>query len=254
MNHLYNFLTRIKMQSDTELKPTKELLSKIQNACVLNIPYENMDILNNKRILMDKESLYKKIVEDGRGGYCFELNAFLEFMLTDMGFKVKSCLARFLRAEKEIPLRRHRILIVSVDGEDYFCDIGIGQIAPRLPLLIRIGEVQEQNGEFYRFEEDDELGFVLCDLHDGEWRRFISFTTEKQYEVDYVMPSFYCELHPDSPFNKAPIIAIKTPEGRKTVNGRDFKIFKGEELIHIEEDISDSRFDEILKSEFGIYI
>ncbi|MBQ5370535.1 MAG: RidA family protein, partial [Bacteroidaceae bacterium] len=40
-------------------------------------------------------------------------------------------------------------------------DIGVGQVAPRLPLRLREGEIQEQNGETYRFTRDADLGWVL---------------------------------------------------------------------------------------------
>ena len=140
---------------------------------------------------------------------------------------------------------------MTADGP-YFCDIGIGEVAPRLPLLLKEGIVQEQFGETYRFEKDPDLGWILSDIHRGEWRRFISFTAEKIYEVDFVQPSVWCELHPDSPFNKVPMIAIKTPNGRKTIDDRVFKEFSGNEIVRLEENISPERYSELLKNEFGL--
>ena len=252
MSRVKDFLSRIGQPLDTDTAPSVELLEKIHYGCVVSIPYENMDIINGVPLPTEKDGLFDKIVTRKRGGYCFELNAFLEFMLSEFGFCARSCLARFLRGEKEVPLRRHRIVIVSLSDKRYFCDIGIGQIAPRFPLLLEENTIQEQCGEVYKFVRNSELGWVLWELHDGKWRKFISFTEEKQYEVDFIPHNFYCEKHPDSPFHKAPIIAIKTHDGRKTINNRDFKIFSGEELIYIETDISDSRFFEILSKEFGI--
>ena len=249
-----SFFVRIGMPADTPTEPTPELLSEVHYRAALSVPYENLDILDGKRISLDRDALFDKIVTRARGGYCFEVNALLEHMLREMGFSVRSCLARFLRGESTVPLRRHRIAIVTLNGEKYFCDIGIGQSAPRLPLLLKEGIIQEQFAEKYRFLLDGELGWVLYDLHQGQWRKFISFTEEKQYEVDYVEPSFYCEAHPDSPFNKKAMVAIKTADGRKTVDGRDFKIFKGTELVRIEENMSEERFWEVLSSEFGIIL
>ena len=70
--------------------------------------------------------------------------------------------------------------------------------------------------------------------------------------MDFIQPSFFCEKHPDSVFNKEPMIAIKTPEGRRTIDGRVYKVFVGEELVHIEEDISDVRMAELLAGEFKL--
>jgi len=252
MTKLSEFFVRIGLPADTTAERSVEFLGQVQEACVLTIPYENLDILAGRAISLDGGDLYRKIVTGHRGGYCFELNALLHHMLAEMGFSVKSCLARFLRGESEPPFRRHRIVIVTLDGFDYLMDIGVGQIAPRFPLKLAEGEIQEQNGETYRFMRDEELGWVLEDLHHGKWRRYISFTTERQYEVDFTVPSFWCEAHPESPFNKAPMLAIKTKNGRKTIDGRTYKEFCVDELTHMEEDLTDARLEELYKTEFGI--
>ena len=245
------FLERIGLSADTKITKNYEFLKLIQYNSVLNIAYENLDILDKKPLKLDAQSLFEKIVTNKRGGYCFEVNALLSWFFKENGFEVKDYFARFLRGEKEIPMRRHRILTVKCDDGVYFCDIGIGQTAPRYPVKLEEGLVQEQFGESYKFEKD-ERGYVLYDLHKGEWREFISFTEDIAYEIDFVQPSFYCEAHADSVFNKAPMLAIKTSDGRKTIDGRTYKVFAGDTLLHIEEDITDERFGELLYNEFKI--
>ena len=245
------FLERIGLSADTKITKNYEFLKLIQYNSVLNIAYENLDILDKKPLKLDAQSLFEKIVINKRGGYCFEVNALLSWFFKENGFEVKDYFARFLRGEKEIPMRRHRILTVKCDDGVYFCDIGIGQTAPRYPVKLEEGLVQEQFGESYKFEKD-ERGYVLYDLHKGAWREFISFTEDIAYEIDFVQPSFYCEAHADSVFNKAPMLAIKTSDGRKTIDGRTYKVFAGDTLLHIEEDITDERFGELLYNEFKI--
>ena len=225
------FLARIGL-GDRPIEHTVDFLAAVQQACVLSIPYENLDILNGCPISLAAEDIYRKIVTERRGGYCFELNALLHHMLSDMGFQVESRFARYLRGESDVPFRRHRIVVVTLNGEEYMLDIGVGQVAPRLPLKLEEHTVQKQNDETYRFEWDLHLGWVLWDLHHGEWRQYISFTCEKQYEADFAPASFWCEKHPDSPFNKSNMIAIKTPDGRKTVDGNVFKEFIGAKCVH----------------------
>ena len=244
------FLKRIGLSPDMEVEHTYDFLKEVQLHCVLSIPYENLDILKGIPISLDAEDIYKKIVENNRGGYCFEVNALLSHMLKEMGFEVSSYFARYVRGEEDVPMRRHRIIAVTCENGTYMCDIGVGQIAPRYPVKMEEGLVQEQFGEQYRFEKDTDAGWVLFDDTKGEWMPYITFTEEKQYEIDFVQPSFYCEKHPDSVFNKAPMLAIKTLTGRKTVDGRTYKEFTGNELICIEEDISDERLKEILEKSF----
>ncbi len=250
MNHTQAFLARIGL-SDTPIAHTVEFLGAVQQACVLSIPYENLDILDSKPISLDPEDIYRKIVTEHRGGYCFELNALLHHMLAEMGFRVESRFARYLRGESQIPFRRHRIVVVSLGGEEYMLDIGVGQVAPRLPLKLEEHTIREQNGETYRFAKDTDLGWVLSDLHKGEWRQYISFTCERQYEEDFIPASFWCEKHPDSPFNKCNMIAIKTPVGRKTIDGNVYKKFAGDVCVH-EEIMNETRTREVLAEEFGL--
>lgn len=244
------FLSRIGM-AGARVTLSLDFLARVQEQFVLSVPYENLDILDGKPISLDADDIYEKIVTRGRGGYCFELNALLHHMLERMGFEVRSCFARFLRGEREIPFRRHRIVVVTLDGADYMMDVGVGQVAPRFPLRLEAGLEQAQNGELYRFARDVSLGWVLSDFHCGEWRRYISFTEEVQYEADFAPTSFWCEKHPESPFNRAPMIAIKTARGRKTVNGTIYKIFEGEICVH-EEELDEARINDILAREFAL--
>jgi hypothetical protein len=50
------------------------------------------------------------------------------------------------------------------------------------------------------------------------------------------------------------MIAIKTPAGRKTIDGDVYKVFVGEELEYIEEGISDARYKELLRTEFKLKV
>ena len=55
-------------------------------------------------------------------------------------------------------------------------------------------------------------------------------------------------------FNKWPKLAIKTAEGRCTVDDRVYKEFRGEELVHLEENISEDRFGELCRKVFLLNI
>ena len=48
------------------------------------------------------------------------------------------------------------------------------------------------------------------------------------------------------------MLAIKTPAGRRTIDGHTYKIFEGETLVHIEEEISDERLHALFESEFHL--
>ena len=67
--------------------------------------------------------------------------------------------------------------------------------------------------------------------------------------MDFVALNFYCEKHPDSPFNKDEMFAVKTAEGRRTLDGHIYKEFKNGEVFV--EELSDSQMPEAYKR-FGL--
>ncbi|MBQ6677569.1 MAG: arylamine N-acetyltransferase [Clostridia bacterium] len=248
------FFRRIGLPEGTPVSASYEFLRDVQYNAVLKIAYENLEILEGKPLALDADSLFDKIVTRGMGGYCFEVNGLLSRFFKDCGLEVTDYFARYLRGEPEIPMRRHRVMSVRTPEGSYFCDIGVGQSAPRYPLLMKEGFVQEQFGETYRFGRDPDLGWVLYDLHKGKWREFISFTEDRVYEVDFIQPSVFCELHPSSPFNKVPMIAIKTPDGRKTIDDRLYKVFEGDRVVYSEDGISSDRYHDLLREEFYLNV
>lgn len=204
------------------------LLSRIQYAHCTTVPYENLDMLRGTPTTLEPDALFDKIVRRGRGGLCFELNGALGALLRALGYRVRDVAARYLRDESTVPMRRHRVLLVDVADDVWVCDVGVGQRCPREP--VRLVEALEcvQFGESYRFRKDDFLGWVLMDWHQGVWRDFYAFTEEPQLIVDFIAPNFYCEKHPDSPFNKREMFSLKTAGGRITLDGNVFKEFHAE--------------------------
>lgn len=245
------YLERIGMTS-ADVSHTYEFLKALQQNHICTVPYENLDILNGKPIDLSKEALFDKIVTKHRGGYCFELNGAIMHLLRELGFESKSYFGRFLKGETDIPVRRHRVIVTECDGKRYVIEVGIGIEAPRVPLLLEEGIEQKCGNASFCFTKDAFLGWVLNEKINGEYKPYYAFTEEEQLDIDYIQPSFYCEKHPQSPFNKSPMVAIKTPNGRRAVNDHHYKVFEGDALIHIEENVTDARLYEILKTDFGI--
>ena len=249
-------------------KPDFDTLRQLQICHLKTVPYENLDIMRNIPLSLEIEDIYEKIVVRGRGGYCFELNGLFAWLLKELGFKVVEYMARYLRDEKEIPMRRHRVLRVSTgpsggtepsggtgpSGGDYLCDVGVGAVIPRVPLPMVLGQISEQGpnqSERYKLEKEHFLGNVLYEWKNNEWKKVYSFTEEEQLNIDYVMPSFYCEQHPESFFRTMDMVHIFTDDGRKSVAGREFKIFspKG---VDVTIPGSEEVYEKLLETHFNI--
>ena len=225
------YLNRMGLEMPEHPVADSEFLRKLHFAHCTTVPYENLDMIRDIPTSLEEEALYRKIVEENRGGICFELNGSFGNLLRALGYRVTDLAARYLRGESTIPMRRHRVLKVEATDGVWLCDVGVGEVCQREPVAMVEGLEQHQFGETYKLEKEEFLGWVLWDLHKGAWRKFYSFTEEPQLVVDFEAGNFYCEKHPNSPFNKTEMFALKTAEGRRTLDGNIYKEFRGEDVL-----------------------
>lgn len=258
MNHLIGKLTpeiRAYLERigyEGPLDGSADVLAKLQECHLHTVPYENLDILNRIPLSLEIPALYDKIVARRRGGYCFELNTLFGWLLRELGYSVTDLFARFWRDEPNPPpKRRHQVLKVEIEGTAYLCDVGVGGIVPRSSLPMIELQENQQGEECYRLERDDYFGWVLCELKRGGWSRVYSFTEEPQLSKDYLMASYWCEHAPDSIFTQTKMVALRTREGRNTIDGEQFRIFTAEGVRTFTPQ-SKEEYDEALFTYFGI--
>jgi len=60
----------------------------LHEAHLLAVPFENLDIVLGRAIVLDEASLWTKIVDHHRGGFCYELNGLFALLLRALGFQV----------------------------------------------------------------------------------------------------------------------------------------------------------------------
>ncbi|WNQ09050.1 arylamine N-acetyltransferase [Paenibacillus aurantius] len=246
------YLNRIGYKGPREASP--EALAALQEHHLLSVPYENLDILQGTPLSLEIDALYDKIVNRGRGGYCFELNAMFGHLLRQLGYEVTDLFARFWRDEPNPPpKRRHHVLKVACGEGQYLCDVGVGGGVPLRPLLLAEGLEQRDGQEVYRLTKEPLFGWMLEEKKGGAWSRLYSFTEEPQLKNDFLMASYWCEHSPDSIFTKSPMVAIRTPEGRRTVAGEEFRTFTPEGVEVFRPANEEERRD-ALKKFFGIIL
>lgn len=242
------------------ITPDRETLFRLQRAFLQAVPYENLDILAGRPLSLAEDALYDKIVTRRRGGYCFEINGFFAVLLRSMGYTVTEYLARYLRGETAIPMRRHRVLRVTAnDGSAWIADAGIGQESFRQPLPYGDTTAEVNDGfRVYRLRKREFYGWVIEDtpvmedttVGEAVFRPFYSFTEEPQLPIDYEMPSFWCEKHPDSPFTKAPMLAIKTETGRVAIDGNQLSLYENGTVTR--RSFEEAEYPALLARYFGI--
>lgn len=74
------YLNRINFKGD--LKPDLDFLKNLQINHLQNIPFENLDILYGILIELNLDKIFKKLIINKRGGFCYEFVAFPFFPFT----------------------------------------------------------------------------------------------------------------------------------------------------------------------------
>ena len=153
---LNHYLARINYHGP--VAPTLACLTAIHRQHLLTIPYEDLDVQLGRRLNLDLQHTYDKIVVRRRGGWCYEMNGLLGWALEQIGFEVTRVLAGMRRSlEGDDVMGNHLVLRVDLDGP-LIADTGIGDGVLE-PMTLQEGSGVQADRQF-RLEQ----------LHDGYWR------------------------------------------------------------------------------------
>ncbi|MET0294402.1 MAG: arylamine N-acetyltransferase [Phenylobacterium sp.] len=127
------------------VRPDLGTLRALHRAHLLTIPYDALDIQFGRPVTIDPATAYQKIVERGRGGWCYEMNGLFGWALQSAGFEV-------IRhsAEGGEPAS-HLVLEVRLGGQSYVCDVGFAS-GPLEPYPLVEGAFVQRGFE-YRLEK-----------------------------------------------------------------------------------------------------
>jgi N-hydroxyarylamine O-acetyltransferase len=242
------YLARIGHRGD--VSPCTETLAALQRAHVSSIPFENLDVLLGRPILLDLPSLQEKLIRKRRGGYCFEQNTLFAAVLEKVGFEVTALAARVrLGAVKLLP-RTHMLLKVRIGADAWLADVGFGADGMLGPLPWITSQELSVGDRGYRLLPDGS-GLVLQLLRDGSWQDMYVFNEEPQHPVDFEVANHYTSTFPTSRFMQILIAQRATPEVRSTLRNREFTQLDGEKT-HSRLVESDEELLDILRKTFGL--
>jgi N-hydroxyarylamine O-acetyltransferase len=120
---------------DREPQPDLATLAALQRLHTLAVPFENLDIHLGRRLLLDRAVNYEKIVERGRGGWCFELNGLFGWLLEQVGFDVTLLGSQVHGTDWVSQDLAHLLLRVDLD-QPYIVDVGFGDGWRMEPLAL----------------------------------------------------------------------------------------------------------------------
>ena len=206
--------------------PSVELLHAITAAHAMSIPFENLDVLLGRPIELDDESLFRKLVTERRGGYCFEQNGLLLRVLGQLGFDVTplSARVRLQRPRDFLPPRTHVFLRVEIEGETWLTDVGVGGASLTSAIRFHAEGEQPTPHEPRRLVREGALWFHQL-RYGTEWHDVYEYTTEEMPLIDRTVASWFTSMNPRSHFRDRLMAARALPEGRRlALLNREFTV------------------------------
>jgi arylamine N-acetyltransferase len=236
-------------------EPTVETVHALVAAHNQSIPFENLDPLLGIPVAdLSAAALTHKLVRRRRGGYCYEHNGLMGYVLDELGFGVQRFAGRvvWMNPDGPLPAQTHQVLSVTVPGVvgPLLVDVGFGGQTLTSPIRLQPGPVQETRHEPYRIRERGE-GYQL-EVEIGDvWQPLYTFTTRPQPRIDLEIGSWYVSTHPNSHFVTGLTAALVTDDARWNLRGRNLAIHRAGNTEKIRFDTAADVLD-VLTDRFGI--
>ncbi|KAJ3488681.1 hypothetical protein NLG97_g6152 [Lecanicillium saksenae] len=190
-----------------------QLLKHLQAYQLQRVPFESLALhyTTHRQISIDLEDLFEKIVLQGKGGYCLELNTYFSAILRGLGFSVLNGAGRVKKGERWSGLT-HMVNIVTISGQKYLVDVGYGANGcfQPVPLLadgceFTIFPPRRGKLEYRRLAQNTENSqriWVYSTLEaDGkDWKEQYCFLETEFFPEDFEMMNYVTSKHPTTFF------------------------------------------------------
>lgn len=234
-------------------EPTRETLGALVACHNRTIPFENLDPLMGVPVFdLSAAALEDKLVRRRRGGYCYEHNGLLGYVLEQLGAQVERLVGRvvWMHDTDDLPAQTHQALAVRLPEGRYLVDVGFGGQTPTSPLRFETETVQQTRHEPYRLL-DHPHGYELQAQVRGQWQSLYLLDPHPRPMIDLQVGSWYVSTHPASTFVVGLSAAVVTDDARFNLRGRHLAVHRGGETERIRLDTAAAVLD-VLAGRFGI--
>jgi N-hydroxyarylamine O-acetyltransferase len=247
----HHYLNRIGMSLGAETSPDLDLLRELQRTHLLTVPFESLDIARGKPIVLDPPSLYAKVVERERGGFCYELNSLFGWLLRQLGYDVRIVEGQVRDSDGSFgPPFDHMALLVNLDRQ-YLVDVGFGDFC-RQPLPMSGEPRSDQSGTYKITPSENPSHYFAMEMADNnEWIPTYRFTTSERELADFVEMCEYQQSSPESVFTGRTVCMIATHTGRATLSD-DTLIITEHEQKRTEQIDSQQKREQVLADVFDV--
>jgi len=249
-----------RMNYSGPIGPSADTLRALHRAHMLAVPFENLDIHLGRSIVCGEVGFLHKIIDERRGGFCYELNGAFAALLRTVGFELTLLSARVSGADgsygPEFDHLTLRVDLPAVPGASWLADVGFGDNFVE-PLLLQPNLEQPQIDRVYRVSRSEVETKGQSEVEtesvwhlevraeenssteksqnkekspdkekslDNKWKRQYSFTLQPRELSDFAPMCRYHQTSPESHFTRQRICSRATPEGRITLS--DWKLIE----------------------------
>lgn len=240
------YLKRIKLAGI--LNPTIENLERLHLAHLINVPYENFDILSGIPFNLDESSLFQKIVLNHRGGYCYELNILFAKLLSELGFQNNLLSASIIGEDgTRGPEFDHPIILVTLHKR-FLADVGNAKWF-HLPICLDDLDYQVQGNNTYRVENKDDVFTLLERNANGFDMPQYEFSLKPRMGMEFSEICQFKWTSSESKFTKDYICSrLISPQTRVMLNSK--KLITVENGQRHEQILNDTKHFSILLSHY----
>jgi N-hydroxyarylamine O-acetyltransferase len=244
---LERYFTRIGYRGPRDA--TLATLRALHRAHLLAIPYENLDIHLGLPLSLDPEAMFTKLVDERRGGWCFEMNGVFGRVLETLGFDVRYLSGAVGRAARGWRAQgNHLVLLVRID-RPWIVDVGFGD-GFLTPLPLEPGNYSQ--GLFdYRVSRDGPGWRVHNHQHGGA--DGFDFTLTPRALDDFRLQNHELQTAPDSSFVRTTVCERFLPHGLLMLRGATLReVTAAGVTTHL---VSDAvEYDHVLRERFDLVI
>ncbi|XP_060949701.1 arylamine N-acetyltransferase 2-like [Limanda limanda] len=246
-------------------EPDLDAMRSVHTRHLLSVPFEDLTVHSGGRVELDLPLIYDKIVTRRRGGLCYENNGLFSWLLSSLGFQVTmlSAQVKGLITGFYGPPFDHLVLLVTLQGRRWLCDVGFGGAGFSVPLSLETSGPQVEGHRVYRIRKQGDVHFLEWQGEenrgaDGDWMEVYKFTLDPRRLEDFTDMCQYHQSSPCSIFFCKSVCTILKPGGRLTCMGRRLisTTFptEGAGFKTTTRELQDEEITVILAEEFGIVL
>ena len=133
-------------------------------------PFENRSVLNKQSYALNQEGLKQHLLEENRGGLCYDLNPLLYYVLKEAGLSVQLLQGTVYNKEADTWAidGTHVAIMLKHHNERFLIDAGFGVNLPLQPVPFTGDWVEGASMRFHVKAEETEKGTHLLQLDKGD--------------------------------------------------------------------------------------